>query len=178
MTVSPVDSSLTVYIEHRDELLNYANKFVQDRASAEDVVQEAWLRLSARSSTAEEIGNPLSYLYAIVRNLALDWAKRRPREATVDTGSAPWDLVPDDRPSAEEIVLQRDEMRQLMEAIAELPERTQVAFRMYRIQEKTLQQVADHLGISVARTFQMVRDAGVHATRRLLAYRDKSTARD
>ena len=62
--------------------------------------------------------------------------------------------------------------RLLAEAIAELPERTQTAFRMYRLEDKTLQQIADHLGISVARTFQLVRDAGAHATRRLIGQRD------
>lgn len=171
--MAPSDSPLAVYIAHRDELLHYANKLLQDRSSAEDVVQEAWIRLSTRDSRGDEIAHPLGYLYSIVRNLALDLVKRRPRETSADIQSGPWNALPDDRPSAEEIVLQRDEMRLLMQAIAELPERTQIAFRMYRLEEKTLQQVADHLNISVARTFQMVRDAGVHATRRLLRHREE-----
>lgn len=173
--MAPSDSSLALYIEHRDELLNYANKLLQDRATAEDVVQEAWIRLSAKDGQGDEITNPLSYLFAIVRNLALDWAKRRPREAPSGTGSTEWETIPDNQPSAEEVVLHRDQMRLLMEAISELPERTQIAFRMYRIEEKTLQQIADHLNISVARTFQMVRDAGVHATRRFVGYVDRTT---
>lgn len=173
--MAPSDSSLALYIEHRDELLNYANKLLQDRAIAEDVVQEAWIRLSAKDGQGDEITNPLSYLFAIVRNLALDWAKRRPREVPSETGRTEWEAIADSQPSAEEVVLHRDQMRLLMEAISELPERTQIAFRMYRIEEKTLQQIADHLNISVARTFQMVRDAGVHATRRLIGYMDKTT---
>jgi RNA polymerase sigma-70 factor (ECF subfamily) len=167
---------LALYVEHRDELVNYANKLLQDRAIAEDVVQEAWIRLSAKDERGDEITNPLSYLFAIVRNLALDWAKRRPREAPSQTASIEWEAIPDNQPSAEEVILHRDQMRLLMEAISELPERTQIAFRMYRLEEKTLQQIADHLNISVARTFQMVRDAGVHATRRLVGYMDRTTS--
>lgn len=166
-------SSLSVYIEHRDELLNYANKFLNDRAIAEDIVQEAWLRFSARSGQGEEINNPLTYLYTIVRNLALDWVRRGPRETLDPTKRPELESLPDAAPTAEDVVLQRDEMRVLLAAIAELPERTQLAFRLYKLEEQTLQEVADRMGISVPRTHQLVREAMVHATRRLVGETDK-----
>lgn len=172
LTVSPPDTSLSVYIEHRDDLLKYANRYLQDRAIAEDVVQEAWIRLSARDGQGEEIAHPLSYLYSIVRNLALDWMRRGPREKTVATETPPWDTMVDPSPSSEVVVLHRDEMRALMEAISELPEKVQMAFRMYRLEEKTLQQVAVHLNVSIPRAHQMVREAGLHATERLFGDED------
>lgn len=165
--MAPPESSLTVYIEHRDELLNYANKFLQDRAIAEDVVQEAWLRLAARDGQGEEITNTLRYLYSIVRNLALDWLRRGPREVAESPDSATWHVLPAPIPTAEDVVVQRDEVRALMEAISELPERTQAAFRMYKLEEKPLQEVADSLGVSVGRAHQIVREALLHATQRL-----------
>ncbi len=58
--VAPSSTSLSVYVEHRDDLLNYANRLLGDRAIAEDVVQEAWLRLSSRDGKGQEIGHPLS----------------------------------------------------------------------------------------------------------------------
>ena len=173
--MSPPDPALALYIENRDELVNYASKILrQDRSKAEDVVQEAWIRLSARKGQGAEIVNPLSYLYSIVRNLALDLLKRTPWETVADTAIAPYDTIPHDVPSAEEVVLHRDRLRVLADAIGELPERTQTAFRLYRLEGRTLQEIADHLEISVARTFQLVRDAGVHATRRLLDQVDGS----
>ncbi len=176
--MAPSDPSLSLYIEHREDLVNYASRLLQqDRSRAEDVVQEAWIRLSSRHGRGVEILNPLNYLYSIVRNLALDILNRRSRETIDDTTLAPYDTIPHEQPSAEEVVFHRDRLQVLAEAIAELPERTQVAFRMYRLEEKTLQVIADHLGISVARTFQLVRDAGAHATRRLLLQSDASTDR-
>lgn len=165
--MAPSESSLAVYIEHRDELLNYANKFLQDRAIAEDVVQEAWLRLAARDGQGEEITHTLRYLYSIVRNLALDWVRRGPREVAEAPDSATWRVLPAPVPTAEDVVVQRDEVRALMEAIAELPERTQLAFRLYKLEEKSLQTVADSLGVSVGRAHQIVREALLHATQRL-----------
>lgn len=176
--MSRPDPSLALYIEYRDELVEYASRLLQqDRAKAEDVVQEAWIRLSARHGQGVEILNPLHYMYSIVRNLALDVLQRRTRETVADTALAPYDTIPLEQPSAEDVVFHRNRLRVLAEAIAELPERTQIAFRMYRLEEKTLQVIADHLGISVARTFQLVRDAGAHATRRLLAQSDASNDR-
>ncbi len=158
--------------------MDYASRLLQqDRAKAEDVVQEAWIRLSARHGQGAEILNPLHYMYSIVRNLALDVLQRRTRETVADTALAPYDTIPLEQPSAEDVVFHRERLRVLAEAIAELPERTQVAFRMYRLEENTLQVIADHLGISVARTFQLVRDAGAHATRRLMGQSGVSNER-
>ncbi|WP_395709842.1 RNA polymerase sigma factor [Reyranella sp.] len=165
--MAPPDSSLTVYMEHRDELLNYAYRYLQDRAIAEDVVQEAWLRLAARSDHGEEIKNTLSYLYSIVRNLALDWVRRGPREISEAPDSITLVQRPSEAPSAEHVVVHRDEVRALMEAVAELSPRVQLAFRMYKLEERPLQEVADRLGISISRAHQMVREALLHGTKRL-----------
>jgi RNA polymerase sigma factor (sigma-70 family) len=165
--VAPSESSLSVYIAHRDELLNYANRFLQDRAIAEDVVQEAWLRLSARDGQGEEIAHTLRYLYSIVRNLALDWARRASREVLEAPDGPTWRRLSSEVPSAEHVLVQRDEFRAVMDAISGLPERTQIAFHLYKLEGKTLQEVADFLDVSVSRAHQMVREGLVCATRRL-----------
>ena len=40
-----------VYLRHRAELIDYATPIVGDRALAEDVVQDAWLRFSEVGSS-------------------------------------------------------------------------------------------------------------------------------
>jgi RNA polymerase sigma factor (sigma-70 family) len=160
----PADTT-TLFVEHRGSLVNYANGIVHDRASAEDVVQEAYLRFSAAAKD-DQIVNPVSYLYRIVRNLALDWQRRRSVEAPRAVTPV-MENLPSDAPSAERVLFYRDELRVISEALAELPERTRIAFRMYRLEGRTLQAIADHLGVSVVRTHQLVKEAIVHAARRL-----------
>ena len=160
----PSDTT-TLFVEHRGSLVNYANRILHDRAGAEDVVQEAWLRFSAAADNGQ-IVNPVSYLYRIVRNLALDWARRRSFEVP-RVADPVMESVPSDVPSAERILFYRDELREIADAIAELPERTRRAFTMYRLEGCTLQQIADHLGVSVVRTHQLVKEAILHAARRL-----------
>lgn len=162
--MAPADQMLALYLEHRRALVNYANGIVRDRAGAEDVVQEAYLRLG---TVSQEISHPVGYLYRIVRNLALDWARRSSTDRPDGAASDTLEAVPHDAPSAEHVLLFRDELRLLQEALVELPERTQAAFRMYRLEGQTLQQIANHLGVSVVRAHQLVKEAIVHAAKRL-----------
>ncbi|WP_421997923.1 sigma-70 family RNA polymerase sigma factor [Reyranella sp.] len=157
-------SSLALYLSLRGALVNYANGIVGDRAQAEDVVQEAYIRFAA--ADAAPIAHPASYLYRIVRNVALDWV-RRPSTEPLSALPHRAEEMPHDAPTAERVVLYRDELRVLSEALAELPERTRRAFTLYRLEGQTLQQVADRLGISVVRAHQLVKEALLHGARRL-----------
>jgi RNA polymerase sigma-70 factor (ECF subfamily) len=164
--VTSADPTLDLYLEHRGSLVNYANRIVRDRAGAEDVVQEAYLRFSSACDDVRPIVNPVSYLYRIVRNLALDSVSRS-SDAVSAGEAATLDDVAHEAPTAEDVLYYRDELRLMADALAELPERTRVAFNMYRLEGHTLQQVADRLGVSVVRAHQLVKDAILHAARRL-----------
>jgi len=63
-----------LYAEHRVSLLNYATRLVGSRAQAEDLVQEAWMRLDG-AALESDVQRPLGYLYRIIRNLALDHSR-------------------------------------------------------------------------------------------------------
>lgn len=156
--------ALAIYIEHRNDLLNYASRIVRDRASAEDVVQEAWLRFSARTGQGGDIAQPAGYLYVIVRNLALDWLARASLNAPHPIAAATLESIPSDEPSPEHVLYYRDELRVLETLVSELPERTQIAFRMYRVERRPLKDVAERLGVSIPRAHKMVRDAILHCT--------------
>ena len=143
----PADTT-TLFVEHRGSLVNYANGIVHDRASAEDVVQEAYLRFSAAAKN-DQIVNPVSYLYRIVRNLALDWQRRRSVEAPRGGRAQSWRTCLPTRRARNGSCSIATSCRVISEALAELPERTRIAFRMYRLEGRTLQAIADHLGVSV-----------------------------
>lgn len=149
---------------HRDELLNYAHQLLRDRAGAEDLVQEAWLRFSSRVGEQGDFAQPTKYLFAIVRNLALDWLRRRSLHHPQPITAATLETVASDTPPADRVLFYRDELRALERVLAGLPERTQVAFIMYRVERRTLQEIATHLGISVPRVHKMIKDALLHCT--------------
>jgi len=165
--VAPADSSLAIYMAHRDDLLNYANSIVRDRASAEDLVQEAWLRFSSRTAQSTEISQPTSYLYSIVRNLARDWLRRTSSSPAVPATSETIEAIASDAPSPERVLYYRDELRVFDEVLSELPERTQRALILYRFERRTLQEIADELGVSVARIHIMIKQAMLFCSLRI-----------
>ena len=155
---------ISLYIEHRGPLVDYATRIVGSRAQAEDVVQEAWLRLR-QAHNQSAVLEPVAYLYRVVRNLAIDTRRRLAREFGRISPDDMAAVLPAEAPSAEQAAVAKDELRLVLEALAALPERTQVAVRMNRIEGRTLQEVADHLDLSVTRTFRLVAEGVAHCDR-------------
>ncbi|WP_338029898.1 RNA polymerase sigma factor [Gluconacetobacter takamatsuzukensis] len=160
---------LALYLANRRDLVNYANSFTGDLFRAEDIVQEAWLRL-VDASRRSSFHAPRSYLYSIVRNLALD-ERRRGRREGLHLAPDPIDIVADtvaaDPPDAEQALADHEEMDRLRTAIAELPERTRIAFEMHRFGDRKLREIASFLGISVSGAGQLVAEALEHCKARL-----------
>lgn len=159
---------LALYTAQRGRLVDYAEGIVRDRALAEDIVQEAWLRVTtlAEGRLLEE---PLGYLYRVVRNLALDGRRRTKREEGVfpTDGVATLELAPDEKPSPEIQAAAKDELRLLNLAMGELPERTRIALEMRRFGGCKLREIADHLGISVTSTHELIAQGLAYCRRRV-----------
>lgn len=160
------DDKLQLYLAHRPALVDYAAPIVGCRARAEDVVQEAWLRFSRQADEAD-IRHPASYLYRIVRNLALDQTRRSATEKAQPGGDELLAELPASTASPEQAVSQQSELAAISRALEELPLRTRTAFEMHRLGGHTLQQVANHLEVSVSLVHQLVRDALAHCLAQL-----------
>ena len=162
------DETLAFFMAHRPNLVSYASGIVGSRAQAEEVVQEAWLRFDD-ASRLRLLEEPLGYLYRIVRNLALDGRRRLVREdqrrdsyaALVTEVDVHAGLTP------EREVLDKEALRVVMAAIAELPERTRIALEMHRFGGCKLREIADRLGISLSLAHALVAEGIAHCLRRL-----------
>lgn len=159
--------ALNIYTAHRAALTRYARTIVANSSQAEDVVQEAWLKLR-RARDPELIRDPVSYLYRIVRNLAVDARRVLARDLARSAGTV--DALAlrlgDDQPTAEHAVAAKSELRAVLDALAELPERTQLAVRLNRVEGKKLREVAEQLNISVAWAHALVIEGIAHCDAR------------
>ncbi len=160
--------TVALYRAHRGELVNYADGIVHDRAQAEDVVQEAYLRFDAAAG-GRFLDEPVGYLFRIVRNLALDGRRSRLRELRLLSGQdeAAIAQAPADQPSPESQLLAKDQLRIVEAALAELPERTRLALEMHRLGGYKLRDIAAELGISVTTAHELVAQGVAHCRRRL-----------
>lgn len=162
-------TTLGLFVMHRRALVNYASGIVGSRAQAEDVVQEAWLRFD-EASRGRVLEDATGYLFRIVRNLAFDGRRRLTRESQLiadDDFDEATGTCPDATPTPETIALYKAEYAVVMKALAELPERTRIAFEMHRFGDAKLREIAAVLNISVPFAQRLVADAVQHCKERL-----------
>ncbi|MEM9044225.1 MAG: sigma-70 family RNA polymerase sigma factor [Pseudomonadota bacterium] len=156
------DEALSSFVEDREFLIAAACRIVENRAIAEELVQDSWLRWQQRTYPAYE-ARPI--LRSIVANLARDWLRRQKTERDYLNRQVTWD---DDKRDAERILIARQDLRCIVEALDRLPERTVTAFRMSRIDGLTYAQIAERLDTVPSRVHGYVAKALAQVTLSLL----------
>jgi len=129
-------------------LLRFVERMVTDRATAEDLVQDAFLRVHRARSRYEPRARFSTWLYRIATNLARN-ELRRPRRArphaSTDQGRAPaLELVGGGVP-ADEAVDQRRRTDAVERALDALPERQRMALWLSAVEGLSYAEVAEAL---------------------------------
>lgn len=125
--------------------LSVAVRMLRDRAEAEDVVQEAMLRLwRAAPEWRQGEAQVSTWLYRVVSNLCIDLLRRR-RGVGLDEVAEP----PDDRPGAEARMQTKARADALQQALATLPDRQRQAVVLRHIEGLGNPEIAEVMEISV-----------------------------
>ncbi|MFS0771122.1 RNA polymerase sigma factor [Sphingomonas sp. 1P08PE] len=126
-------------------VLGLATRMLHDPAAAEDVAQEAFVRVW-RSAGKWQPGRARfdTWLHTVVLNLCRDRLRRR-REVASDAVPETADPTPD----AERMLLETERGRQVAAAIAALPERQRDAILLVHYQDLSGAEAAGALDISV-----------------------------
>ncbi|MFT4090281.1 MAG: sigma-70 family RNA polymerase sigma factor [Asticcacaulis sp.] len=170
---------LAAYLRHRKALIDYATPIVGERATAEDIVQEAWLRFSgvSRDATAQvrpQVQKPVNYLYRIVRNLAIDVTRRLSPEVRGEAAEEVMEHLSDDAVGPEDSLLWQDELRATLAAIETLPDLSRKALYLHRFRGLTYEAIAAELGVSQGQAYNLVRDAVAQCLHQLARRRDQA----
>ncbi len=129
-------------------VLGYATRLLADRAEAEDVTQEAMLRLwrvAADWRTGE--AQVSTWLYRVVTNLVTDQRRARMRRPSVTLDDAP--EVADAGKGAVATLIEADRLVALDMALARLPDRQRQAVVLRHIEGLTNPEIAQVMEIGV-----------------------------
>jgi RNA polymerase sigma-70 factor (ECF subfamily) len=143
-------SGLRLDIMFRDQRLSLMRYFTRNRASeadAEDLAQEAFLRLANADQSAAEIAKPVAYLHQIGRNLMRDHVQGPARRH--EFGSP--EMVDEAVSEANELgrLEARDKLRRVEAALARLKPKTRNIFLAHRLDGMTYGEIAERTGLSV-----------------------------
>lgn len=133
-----------IFADHHVGLVRLALIMVGDRATAEDVVQEAFARTHAGRGRLRDPGSALAYVRSAVLNQCRSVLRRR---ATVFRRAVPYEPPVW---SAESAALLGEERREVLLALRDLPRRQREALVLRYYFDLGDQEVADTMGISAS----------------------------
>lgn len=158
---------IQIFMEKRPQLIQLAARIIGCQCLAEDAVQETMLKI-CEGGLEEDVKAPAAYLFRMVRNLAIDVARRRGREMGLAAAETDGGELVAKCPCPEETMARCQALRIVAAALQELPERTRHAFEMHRIEGVSQRDIASELRVSPTLVNFMVRDAHNHCRARLL----------
>ena len=139
--------------EHTGKLVGLAWRLVGNREDAEDLAQEAFLRL--HRSLAEFRGESRigTWLYRTTTRLAIDHLRRERIKRKLfffrqsNEATDPVDLASDSRPDPGRAYQSQEAMQLLRKSLDKLSSRQQVIFTLRHYEGLPLKEIAEHLGL-------------------------------
>jgi RNA polymerase sigma-70 factor (ECF subfamily) len=144
---APLDADALVaamFAEQGASLVRLARVFCEDRDAAEDLVQEAFIRLHRSAGSIRDLGRAPAFLRSIVINLARDH-NRRGLMSLRHRASAEMTTPPSE---PDERAVRDDEVDTVLTALRTLPERQRACLVLHYYEELSIAEVAETLHIS------------------------------
>lgn len=143
-----------VFMANRPALLRYVRARLRSEGESEDILQDLWLKLLTLETGP--VSEPLAYLYRMAENQVLDRRRSAMRRTNRETEwtkgqiDGTVDSSVDAQPSAERILIARDFLKHVNDALDALPDRTAFAFRAARIEGTPQKEIAVAMGVSLS----------------------------
>jgi RNA polymerase sigma-70 factor (family 1) len=138
-----------LYLHFGKRLIHFSISLIRSKETAEELVEDVFVKLWARRNQITEIENLTVYLYVAVKNKSLNGLSERARELI----TAPFDYLDTstDEFAADpyDIMITSEMMTSMHQAIEELPPRCKMIFKLIREDGLKYKDVADILNISV-----------------------------
>jgi len=170
------DSALAeLYGRWAGPLLRYLERMVKERATAEELLQESFIRVHQARERYEPTAKFSTWLYRIARNLALNELDRsrnkRPHlsaeNSDRDDDRRPPLVLVGNSPSADELVDARRTEELIEKVLAELPERQRSALWLAVVEGHSYAEIADALETTTGSVKSLVHRARAAVADRL-----------
>lgn len=133
---------------YRSDLVGYLKKtFCRDNDNAEDIAQDAFIRLQ-RLDSVGHIKNPKAHLFKTATNIAIDEQRRRAVRINYLMRQGGEEKINLDTPPAMAELEQK--LLYLESTLQMLPAKCRQAFILHRIEGRNYQEIAKELSVSVS----------------------------
>jgi len=119
------------------------------REEAEDLIQEAFLRVKVYCDKGGEVREPEAFFVRTVLNLARDVRAHEHRELYANNPAETFD-IPDCAPTPDEVLSLQERLKELTRILDAVSPRTREVLFMHRLDGLSYGQIADHFDVSVS----------------------------
>ena len=145
-----------IFTQYKRRIFHLAQRIMRNHEDAEDVVQEAFQLAFVHLHDFKGGSQFSTWLSRIAINVALMKLRKRARkvEISIDESESDEislkDSVPDLAPNPEQDCLRAEKTRMLREALAELRPNARRVLELYELEGRSMKEIAETMGISVA----------------------------
>lgn len=139
-----------VYDGLAERLVRYLRRLSRNEATAEDLVQQTFLRMHHARARFHDGADVVPWAYAIARRVFLDHARRAKRHVLTPDVEAEPGTPPSPLPDPEALLSAVEISGILREEIAQMPPVLREAFLLVREEGMSMAQASESLGVSVA----------------------------
>ena len=161
------DAFAVLVQRHTERFYRLAYRYVQNRETAEDIVQDAFLKLWEDPGRWQPERNNkfTTWFYRIVVNLCLDWQKKK-RPLALDEELP----LADERETPDTAMIRTQEQQVLEQEIAALPERQRMALNLCFAEGLSNQEAAEVIGVRLKALQSLIMRAKATLKERMKAY--------
>jgi len=138
------------YTEHRSELFAHASRILKDTAKAEEVIQDALIKVMLAAPELESTEHALGYMHRTIENLCIDIFRiegRRPNLVVLDDVSAELESKWVDSYDHVDVMAAADDAAIVRQALAMLSPAERAALVMWELEGRSTSEIAVELGI-------------------------------
>jgi RNA polymerase sigma-70 factor (ECF subfamily) len=144
----------TLIERHRGTVVNHLYRLVRDRAVAEELAQDVFLRVYRFRNRYQPEAKFTTWLFRITTNVALNWRRDTRREAAhlrldASTHETRRIQVLDQNPRVDQQLLAEHRAKEIREAIETLPPKQLAAVLMHKYEGMDYVQIAEVLDCSI-----------------------------
>jgi RNA polymerase sigma-70 factor (ECF subfamily) len=147
------DSFRVLLEKHRNSLVHFLQRMVQDAGASEELAQEVFLRIYRSRATYEPAARFTTWMFRIASHLALNWLRDERHERAAERLDERREgevgrILPDQHPSVEQTLVGETRLQQVRISVAELPAKQRAAVLMHKYEEMDYTQIAEVLECS------------------------------
>jgi len=138
------------YTEHRSELIAHASRILKDSTKAEEVIQDALIKVMLAAPELESTDHALGYMHRTIENLCIDIFRmegRRPNLVVLDDSSAELESTWVDSKDYVDVIAAADDAAIVRQALAMLSPAERAALVMWELEGRSTKEIAAELGI-------------------------------